>query len=232
MNEIIDFFTDPYKAASGFDIFLEIIAALFGIASVLFARKESIWVYPTGIISTVIYIYICYVGIIYGDMIVNIYYTLMSIYGWYMWSRLIDNHHIEITRTNRVDKLKATGIFIFTAVFVLFIYSKYKIIDTSLGLFDSIEYVFSNLNSLENFRKITPYIDTFTTASAFVGMWLMANKKLENWTFWIITNIVSVPLYFVKGYGFTGIQYFIFLILAFYGYTAWKKTLDKKTSTL
>ena len=128
--------------------------------------------------------------------------------------------------------MKALGIFVFTAVFVLFIYGKYDVIDTQLSVLESIKHVFSHLNSLENFRSVTPYIDTFTTASAFVAMWLMANKKIENWTFWIVTNIVSVPLYFIKGYGFTGIQYTIFLILAFQGYNAWKKSLDSNQQTL
>lgn len=234
MNTLLDFLLEPYLSATTINIILEIIAAAFGIISVFYAKKENILVFPTGIISTGIYVYLLSQWNLYGDLIINIYYTIMSLYGWYMWNKIIDdeNHHIPITRTNSTDKLKALGIFAFTAIFVLFIYGKYDVIDTNLGIIDSVKHVFSNLDSLENFRNITPYIDTFTTASAFVAMWLMANKKLENWTFWILTNIVSVPLYFIKGYGFTGIQYFIFLILAIYGYNAWRTTLLKKKQTL
>ncbi|MBL4904545.1 MAG: nicotinamide mononucleotide transporter [Flavobacteriaceae bacterium] len=234
MNSFVDFLLEPYQTATTLNIILEITAAAFGIISVLYAKKENILVFPTGIISTGIYVYLLSQWSLYGDLIINIYYTIMSLYGWYMWNKIIDDeqHHIPITRTNFKDKLKAFGIFVFTALFVLFIYGKYNIIDTNLGLIESVKHVFSNLNSLENFRSIIPYIDTFTTASAFVAMWLMANKKLENWIFWIVTNIVSVPLYFVKGYGFTGIQYFIFLILAIYGYNAWRKSLRKRQQTL
>ena len=234
MLDLFDFFLEPYQTATTLNIILEIVAAAFGILSVFYAKKENILVFPTGIISTGIYVYLLSQWSLYGDLIINIYYTIMSLYGWYMWNKIIDNkeHHIPISRTNLKDKFIAFGIFTFTAIFVLFIYGKYNIIDTSLGFSGSIKHVFSNLDTLNNFRSVTPYIDTFTTASAFVAMWLMANKKLENWIFWIITNIVSVPLYFVKGYGFTGIQYFIFLILAFYGYIAWKKSLNSKQQTL
>ena len=234
MDHIFNFFLEPYSTATTLNILLEIVAAAFGILSVFYAKKENILVFPTGIISTGIYVYLLSQWSLYGDLIINIYYTIMSLYGWYMWNKIIDNeeHHIPISRTNIKDKLKAFGIFTFTAIFVLFIYGKYNVIDTSLGFLGSIKHVFSNLDTLNNFRSVTPYIDTFTTASAFVAMWLMANKKLENWIFWIITNIVSVPLYFVKGYGFTGIQYFIFLILAFYGYIAWKKSLNRQQQTL
>jgi nicotinamide mononucleotide transporter len=104
----------------------------------------------------------------------------------------------------------------------------------NLNFNESINYAFSNLTSgnLSKFRDAVPFLDTFTTAAAFVAMWLMAIKKIENWTFWIITNIVSIPLYFVKGYGFTGIQYTVFLILAILGYQQWKKTLNKRKQTL
>ncbi|WKD85758.1 Nicotinamide riboside transporter PnuC [Polaribacter huanghezhanensis] len=233
MSEIFDFFLEPYQTATFLNIFLEIVAASFGIISVFYAKKENILVFPTGIISTGIYVYLLSQWNLYGDLIINIYYTIMSLYGWYLWNKITDdkNHHIPISRTNNKDKLKAFGIFVFTAAFVLFIYGKYDVIDTQLGILESIKHVFLHLNSLENFRSVTPYIDTFTTASAFVAMWLMANKKIENWTFWIVTNIVSVPLYFVKGYGFTGIQYTIFLILAFQGYNAWKISLDNNQQT-
>lgn len=232
MDPIVDFFISPYKSATLFDILLEATAALFGILSVWYAKKEKIAVYPTGIISTFLYIFICYRSVLYGDMIVNLYYTLMSIYGWYMWTRVIDDqkHHIPISRTDLKDKLKAFGIFLFTSVFVIAVYRYYNVMPNTLGFSDSVNYALSNMFSgdMEKFRTITPFLDTFTTGVFFAAMWLMANKKIENWTLWIAGNIVSVPLYFVKGLGFTGIQYTIFLILAIQGYFAWKKSLDKK----
>ena len=233
MNEIINFFTEPYQSASTINVLLELIAAIFGVASVLYAKKENILVFPTGIISTVIYVYLLSKWDLYGDLIINIYYTIMSIYGWYMWSKIIDNekHHIPISRTNKIDKLKAFGIFLFTSIFVIIVYRYYNVMPNNLDFNESINFAYLNMTSgsLENFRKITPFLDTFTTGIFFAGMWLMANKKIENWTFWIAGNIVSIPLYFIKGYGFTGIQYTIFLVLAIQGYLEWKKRLNKTT---
>jgi nicotinamide mononucleotide transporter len=235
MNQISDFFLEPYKTATVFDISIEAMAAIFGVLSVWYAKKEKIAVYPTGIISTAIYIYICYKFILYGDMIVNIYYTLMSLYGWYMWTKAdAKDHHIEITRTTKTDKLKAFGIFAFTSIFVIIVYRYYNVMPNELSFGESVSYAFNNLTSrnLDDFRKATPFLDTFTTGIFFAAMWLMANKKIEHWALWIAGNIVSVPLYFVKGLGFTGIQYLLFLILAILGYKAWKKSLDSNQQTL
>lgn len=231
MIDIFDFFLQPYYSASVTNIILEFIAAFFGVISVMYARKENILVFPTGIISTAIYVYMLSQWSLYGDLIINVYYTLMSIYGWYMWNKVIDDqeHHISISRTNTVDKIKAVGIFIFTSIFVIVVYRYYNIMPNNLGFMDSIEYAYQMLTSgnLDDFRLATPFLDTFTTGIFFSAMWLMANKKLENWTLWIIGDIVSIPLYFVKGYGFTGIQYSIFLVLAILGYMEWRKLIKK-----
>jgi nicotinamide mononucleotide transporter len=230
MNETLDFFLEPYQTATTLNIVLEIIAASFGVISVVFAKRENILVYPTGIISTAIYFYLLSQWNMYGDLIINIYYTLMSIFGWYMWSKVIDNqqNHIPISRTSTLDKLKATGIFVFTSIFVIVVYRYYNVMPNTLDFNESVNFAYSNLTSgrLEDFRKATPFLDTFTTGIFFAAMWLMALKKIENWTLWIVGNIVSIPLYFVKGYGFTGIQYFIFLILAIQAYNIWKKSLN------
>ena len=251
MHEIINFFLEPYKSASITNILLEVVAATLGIISVFYAKKENILVFPTGIISTGIYIYLLSQWSLYGDLIINIYYTMMSVYGWYVWSKVSSSQtlsktkktnyknnteiqHTPITRTNTKDKAIATLIFITTSFFVIFIYRYYNVMPNNLGFVDSVKYAFSNLTSgnLQKFRISVSFLDTFTTAAAFVAMWLMAVKKIENWTFWIATNIVSIPLYFVKGYGFTGIQYTVFLILAILGYKEWKKVLNKKKSIL
>ncbi len=231
MNEIINFFIEPYQSATTLNILLEFTAALFGVISVFYAKKENILVFPTGIISTGIYVYLLSQWDLYGDLIINIYYTLMSIYGWYMWSKVIDadKSHIHISRTNLTDKFKTFGIFMFTSIFVIIVYRYYNVMPNELNFTESIDYAISNLTSknISDFRKSTPFLDTFTTGIFFAAMWLMANKKIENWTLWIAGNIVSIPLYIVKGYGFTAIQYTIFLILAIQGYFAWKKHLNK-----
>ena len=209
MDPIIDFFIAPYSNAYFDEILLEIIAVLFGVASVWYAKKENIKVYPTGIISTAIYVYICYKYVLYGDLLINIYYTLMSIYGWYMWAKTTQGQQIEIARSTLNDWIKAFGIFFGTAIFVVLVYLYFN-----------------------RFDRLTDYFDTFTTGIFFAAMWLMANKKIEHWLLWILGNIVSIPLYFIKGLGFSGLQFTVFLVLAILGYKEWKVYLNKKHQTV
>ena len=204
MKEFIDFFFQPYYASSTLDVLLELIAVSFGITSVIFAKSENILVFPTGIISTIIYIIICYKFILYGDMLINIYYTLMSLYGWYVWSFKVSGKNIFITTSKKDDVAKSIFIFLSTIIIISSIYVYF-----------------------DRMRNVTDYLDTFTSAIFFTAMWLMANKKIEHWIFWIIGNLISIPLYFVKGLGFSSIQFTIFLILAIIGYMEWKKNLIK-----
>jgi nicotinamide mononucleotide transporter len=231
MSELISFLLEPYQTTSAFHIVLEIIGAAFGIASVFFAKKENIWVYPTGIISTATYVYLLSHWALYGDLIINIYYTLMSIYGWYMWAKVTDGKqgHISISRTNTMDKIKAFGIFAFTSIFVIVVYRYYEVMPR-LGFLDTFSFAWNKLSSgnLQDFREATPYIDTFTTGIFFAAMWLMANKKIENWTLWILGDIVSIPLYLLKGYGFTAIQYTVFLVLAVMAYFSWRNSMESQ----
>lgn len=204
MKEFIDFFFQPYYASSTLDVLIELIAASFGITSVIFAKNENILVFPTGIISTILYIIICYKFILYGDMLINIYYTFMSLYGWYVWSFKVSGENVVITTSKKDDVAKSIFIFLSTIVIISYIYVYF-----------------------DRMRNMTDYLDTFTTAIFFTAMWLMANKKIEHWIFWIIGNLISIPLYFVKGLGFSSIQFTIFLILAIIGYKEWKKNLIK-----
>ena len=204
MKEFIDFFFQPYYASSTLDVLLELIAVSFGITSVIFAKNENILVFPTGIISTILYTIICYKFILYGDMLINIYYTLMSVYGWYVWSFKVSGMNIVITISKKDDVAKSVFIFLSTIVIISSIYFYF-----------------------DRMRNVTDYLDTFTSAIFFTAMWLMANKKIEHWIFWIIGNLISIPLYFVKGLGFSSIQFTIFLILAIIGYMEWKKNLIK-----
>ncbi len=235
MQDLIHFFTAPYQHTPLIYILIEFTAMTFGIISVIFAKKENILVYPTGIVSTILYVYLLSHWQMYGDLIINIYYTLMSIYGWWVWSRVVDqksHKHIPITKSSQKDYLLALGIFIFTSAFVIWVYRHYNVMPNALGFEDSVNYAWQHLSTgkLTEIKKITPFLDTFTTGAAFAAMWLMANKKLESWIFWIAVNTVSVPLYFIKGYGFTGIQYFIFLILAFQGYKEWKILMKQENN--
>ena len=210
MSLIFDWIFSQYADTPTYLIVLEMIAVVFGFLSVWYAKRENILVFPTGIITTGIFVYILWVFGLLGDMLINAYYFSMSIYGWYVWTRKIDaTHFIPITRTNMNEKLWSVMLFLATILFVVAVY----------WFFDK-------------FNTWTAYVDTITTAIFFVGMWLMARKKLENWTFWIIGDIISVPLYLFKGLIFTSFQYFLFTIIAILGYFAWKKNLNKSPQTL
>ena len=209
MNEIYNFFLEAYSNSPTYIIVLEFLAFIFGIISVIYAKKENILVYPTGIICTVITIYLLYRAQYFGDMMMNVYYSVMSIYGWWNWSRVKDNHYIVlISKTNKKEYLIASFFFLLTIVIT---FSVYKM----------------NLDSLE----IPNYIDIFTSGIFFTAMWLMANKKIESWIFWIIGDIITIPLYSYRGLGILSLQYLIFLILAIQGYYEWKKTLNKQNQT-
>ena len=114
MNDIIDFFVAPYATATALGIVFEVLAVLLGILSVWYAKKENILVFPTGIISTVLYVYICFKFALYGDVIINVYYTLMSVYGWFMWHRKIEGNSIGITQSTIKDMMWALIIFVTT----------------------------------------------------------------------------------------------------------------------
>lgn len=178
---------------------LEFIAVFFGIASVVFSRLENIWVYPTGIVNTTIYIYLSIIAGLYAEAGVNFYYTVMSIIGWVLWSRKKGTEDaLRITRSNRREWSLALAFF---------------------GVAWALLYVV-----LRRFTDSTvPLADGFASAAAYTGMWLMARKKLENWIWWILTNIASIPLYFIKGFVFTSFQYLVFLALAVMGYTEWRR---------
>ena len=210
MSLIFDWLFSQYAETPTFIIVLEMIAVVFGFLSVWYAKRENILVFPTGIISTGIFVYILWVFGLLGDMLINAYYFSMSIYGWYVWTRKVDaTHFIPITRTTKKEKIWSLVLFALTMIFVIGVYLAF-----------------------EKFDSWTAYVDTLTTAIFFVGMWLMARKKLENWTFWIIGDVISVPLYLYKGLIFTSLQYFLFTIIAIAGYLAWKKNLNKSPQTL
>lgn len=201
---LIDFFADAYKETSLFVISLEMIAFIFGIASVYYAKKENILVYPTGLVATCITVFLLYRAGYFGDMVVNFYYSVMSIYGWYIWSQpTVNNSVLPISRTNKREKIIGLMLFIVTIVVIFVVYR-----------------IFAQAIEVEN------YIDVFTSGVFFTAMYFMALKKIENWTLWIVADIISIPLYAYRGLGILSLQFLIFTIMAVQAYIEWKKTLD------
>ncbi|MFW6351450.1 MAG: nicotinamide riboside transporter PnuC [Bacteroidota bacterium] len=190
---------------------LEVIAVIFGLLSVWYAKKANILVYPTGIVSVLIYVYICYIYQLYADMGINFFYFVMSVYGWYMWTRKDTYAKVRPIRWNTIRQqwmgVLATFVFFWVILGLIFYFKS-----------DDHDYI----------NSFIPYVDSFTTAIFLVGMLLMALKRIENWVYWIVGDVISIPLYFIKGLVFTSFQYAVFLAIAVAGYYAWKDIYQKE----
>ena len=208
MMDFIDQLFYQYSQYSNTDISLEIIAVCFGFLSVWFSKNNNILVFPTGMINTSIFVYLLLKWSLLGDMIINAYYFIMSIYGWYFWLKGTNNTVSPISKVSNIDIRIVVLLFISSSIFVSLVYT----------FFDKWETFIS-------------YVDILTTAIFFAAMWLMAKRKVESWIFWIVGNIISVPLYLHKGLAFTSIQYFIFTVIAIAGYIKWKELYNKQIQT-
>ncbi|MES2863815.1 MAG: nicotinamide riboside transporter PnuC [Bacteroidota bacterium] len=201
---MIEIITNQYKDIPNWQIAIEIIVFIFGILSVYLAKKENILLYPTGLIATVLFVFVMYKAKYYADMSINIYYSFMSFYGWYQWKKGTNGEELSITRTNNKEKIIGIILFIITAIVCFFIY---QFFDYKL--------------------QINNYLDIFTTSLFFTAMWYMARKKIENWTLWIIGDAIVVYIFFDRQLYIIAIQYIIFTILAISAYIEWKKYLAK-----
>ncbi|HTQ63657.1 MAG TPA: nicotinamide riboside transporter PnuC [Puia sp.] len=206
LQEIWSQFADGIKNTG----WLEYIAVFTGILSVWFSRLENIWVYPTGLINTIIYIFISFEGGLLGEASVNFYYTVMSIYGWVLWAKKDEEkkHVLQISYSS--GKFWLLQLTFFVAFYI--------------AIFFALTYLKKDFAP-----QAIPWADAFASASAYTGMWLMAKKKVESWYWWIITNIASVPLYFVKHYVFTSVYYLVLLIMAIFGLMEWIKRVNESS---
>jgi len=200
MQEIVQKFISQVQQTS----LLEYIAVVTGIASVFFSKKENILVYPVGLINTIIYVFISIEGSLFGEAAVNLYYTVMSIYGWILWTRRDRQNHTILHITASSSKEWMQQLLFFAAFYLA---------------------IFFALTWAKNafYANTIPGLDAFASATAFTGMWLMAKKKVESWYWWIATNITSIPLYFIKGYVLTSVYYLVLLVLAVFGLLEWKQ---------
>ena len=211
-----ELFLQPYETYDKFQIALEAIATVFGVLSVYFSIKKNIWVYPTGIISTALYVYILFNFGLLGDMMINFYYTVMSVYGWVLWAKSSEDHiHVGVSWASKKEWIFAGVLFLISLILVTLVYYYKPFIDNHF----SMENVQLGLYHLD----WANWLDVFTTAIFLVGMWLMAKRKIENWIFWIVGDLICIPMMIYKGLGITSIQYFVFTAMAVIGYLEWKK---------
>lgn len=190
---------------------LEYIAVVAGIASVWYSKKENILVYPVGLINTTAYIILSVSAHLPGEAFVNIYYTILSIMGWMRWNKKNEQNEIflHITVASKAELKKH---FIFFGGCFLILYLSISILKKYFA------------------PGAIPLADAAASAAAFTGMWLMVQKKVESWWWWILTNMISIPLYLVKGYALTSVYYFILLAMAISGLIEWQRKVQRKNA--
>ena len=233
MVAIFDWLFGQYAGYEPIFIALELIAAVFGIASVLLARKGNVLVYPVGLVSTALYVYLLWNWQLFGDMLINAYYTAMSLYGWYNWSKhpnnTASNHNSETSNAVRIERMTTRDLPIMlalssiTVAFVALVYYFRPVINNHFS--------FTGVELGIHLFTWVDFADMVTTALFLMGMWLMASRKIENWIVWIIADSISVPLYFYKGYTFTSLQYIIFTAIAIWAYIGWRKLYRQQQLT-
>lgn len=201
--ELIDYILAQYKAYPKSLILLELTAVALGFYSVWLQKQNNRLLFPVGMLSTGIFVYILLKFNLLGDAIVNAYYFIASIYGWMFWSSGKTSSN-EIRKTATIEWAMAGVIAVVSAV--------------SVGVF------YYTTNRWEHGYSLW---DIITTAVFFSAMWLLARRRIEHWLLWILGNTISVPLYLYKGLFFTATQYLGFLILAIWGFYAWKKQMNK-----
>src|SRR5215212_2941688 len=180
----------------------EWISTITQVASVWYARKNNVLVYPTGIIGVLLAAYVYFFIAsppLYADAILNIYYFVMSVYGWYHWVQKSNDSYVYPISWCTANELKVgIGFFLFFWAAIYFLLLKV-----------------TNSN--------TPILDSLVSSSAITAMWWMASRKIENWIAWIFSNIVAIPLNFYKGFMLFTFMYVLFLVMAWMGYIEWKK---------
>ena len=216
---LYELFIKPYEEYTFFQIFLEAVAAFFGLLSVFFSVKRNIWVYPTGIISTTIYVYILFNFGLLGDMLINVYYSIMSIYGWISWNKNTENQIISVDFAKKKDWLVGLNLFVMSIVAVCGVYYFKPFIDNHFSM-NGISFGFQQLDWAN-------WLDIFTTSLFLIGMWFMAKRKVENWLFWIVGDLICIPMMLYKGLGITSLQYLVFTTMAVMGYLEWLKQVRK-----
>jgi len=185
----------------------EWVSTVTQIASVWYARKNNVLVYPTGIIGVLLAAWLYFFDShppLYADGTLNIYYFIMSLYGWYNWMQKKDAEHFTYPISWCTKRELSIGVLLFVTSWGIIYFALVKITDSN-----------------------TPILDSLVSATAVVAMWWMAKRKIENWLAWIISNIVAIPLNFYKEFYLFSLMYVLFFALALWGFIDWKKQTSK-----
>lgn len=184
---------------------IEILGAIAGLVYLYFSVKQLIWLWPLGILTSLLYVYVFYDSRLFADMSLQVYYFFISLYGWYFWvsggsKSETKEKKLKVSRLN----FRMLSVLLFVT-FILTIISGYILI---------------------NFTGSTlPWWDAFTTSASIVAMWMLARKILENWLFWVVIDLISMGIYIYKGLFPTVILFFVYSTVAIVGYFEWRKDL-------
>lgn len=180
----------------------EIIGTVFALLGVVLTTQQVVWCWPVSIVATVIYIYIFYESKIYGDSALQVFYLAMSFYGWYEWLYGGKGHtELTLSKMNLRQWMGTIAAGAIGTVVLAFILKK---TDTNV-----------------------PWLDATTTSFSLVATWMMARKMVENWLFWVVIDAIYIGVYIYKDLNVTAFQYFVFTVLAAFGYWQWNKELQK-----
>lgn len=198
MHEVTSWITTNY---------IELIAATLGLIAIFLQIRQNVLYWPVSIILVSLYIVVYIQARLYADMSLQVYYLVISFYGWYYWlsgKKAVRQKKVPVTFASRK----------------LLIYS----LIVSIALFILISQILVYLTDSD-----VPYWDAFTTALSFVATWMLARKIIENWIIWIVVDAVSIGIYIYKELYPTTILFTVLTILAFAGYFTWRKDALKGT---
>jgi nicotinamide mononucleotide transporter len=189
--------------------FWELSGLVFGILTVVFLIKESIWTWPFGIVYVITAFVVFWEAKLYGDFLLHIFFLVLNIYGWYYWvyGKKKAERELTVTKMSKSGLLKSLGI----SVVGVFAFAQLLIRIPSL--FEEME------------PAALPYWDSTTSILSVTAMWLTARKKIDNWYFWLVINVLATGIYFYKELYFFSLLYFLYIGMAIMGYMAWKKTM-------
>lgn len=204
MTEIKDLFREFISQLSKTSL-LEWLGVSFGVVQVLLAKSNKILLYPFGIISVLITVYIMYDAGLYAEVLLNIYYLVMSVYGWLYWGKTSgDVKEVKVSFSGSREWFITLGI---------------------LGLgFPSLYWAL-----LEFTDSTVPVWDSLVTATAWAGMWLLARRKIENWILLNVSNAIAIPLLMYKGLSLYSLLTLFLFVIAVLGYMEWRKIIKSNS---
>lgn len=182
---------------------IEWLAVGFGVSEVLLAKKNNIWLYPTGIVSILLGMFLLLNVKLYAEMLLSIYYLVMSVYGWMIWKKRKQDGESQVSwSTNRELTI---AVLISVVGFFVFYFALRNHTDSDV-----------------------PLLDAFVSSTAWAGMWLLAKRKIENWIFLNISNIVAIPLLFHKKLPLMACLTTFLFVVAIFGFISWKRIIGKR----